>query len=59
MAYPTFWFSNSGINWEFIKQKICCYKDTSSDNTLEYEWDIHEGYTYSVETVQPLYLNKL
>jgi|LakMenEpi03Aug12_release.lakeMendotaPanAssembly.Ray.scaffolds.fasta_scaffold4742873_1 hypothetical protein len=59
MYYPTFWFSNSGITWDIIKEKICCCKQTLPNNQLDYEWDIHDGYRLTIGNAQPVCANKL
>jgi hypothetical protein len=57
MPYPTFWFSNSGLNCNDIIRKLCfcCYYKPlpSIDHiSTEFEWDIDEGVSYQVENVQ-------
>ena len=56
MPYPTFWFSNSGLNCNDIIHKLCCcyYKSVP---TTEFEWDISEGSMCYVENVQNNYKN--
>jgi len=51
MKHPTFWFSNSGLQYNDIISKLCCcfYKRIPS---TEFEWDISEGLMLSVENVQ-------
>lgn len=50
MPYPTFWFSNSGLTFNILLEKICCYKPSS---TIDYEWDTLDTFDYSIERVQP------
>ncbi len=57
MPYPTFWFSNSGLNCSDIIRKLCfcCYYKPlpSIDHiSTEFEWDIDEGVSYQVKNVQ-------
>ena len=56
MKHPTFWFSNSGLQYNDIISKLCCcfYKPIPS---TEFEWDISEGLMFSVENVQNNYNN--
>lgn len=51
MKHPTFWFSNSGLQYNDIISKLCCcfYKPVP---LTEFEWDISEGLMLSVENVQ-------
>jgi hypothetical protein len=57
MAYPTFWFSNSGLTLQIILDKLCCFKKL--DPSIDYEWDVQNEPSYIIQNVQPIYLNKI
>lgn len=57
MPYPTFWFSNSGLSLQIILNKLCCYK--KQEIAVDYEWDADNETSYTIENMQPVYVNKI
>ena len=58
MPHPTFWFTNSGLNFnDLVHHWCCCYYKPLP--ITDFEWDISEGVSYTIINIQPDYINQM